>query len=103
MRFAGGWRSVGTFSTSGLNLYELIAQSYDECWDLDEYDEETFEREWTRKKDEKVVLPIVKEKPRQDAISLDHPREVGVCSQEEEKSFVPVIETEIQDKSGNDR
>ena len=78
------------FDERGLNLYELIAQSYDECWDLDEYDEETFEREWARKKDEKVVLPIVKEKPRQDAISLDHPREVGVCSQEEEKSFVQV-------------
>ena len=54
---------------------------------MEDYDEQKFKEEWVPKK---VALPIVKEKPRQNALSLDHPREVGIRSQEEEKSFVQV-------------
>ena len=57
---------------------------------LPEYDEQKYKEEWGHSL-EKVVPPIVKEKPRQNnAVSLDHPRQVSVCSQEEEKSFVQV-------------
>ena len=75
------------FEERGINLYELIAQSHGECWEMEDYDEQKFKEEWVPKK---VALPIVKEKPRQNALSLDHPREVGIRSQEEEKSFVQV-------------
>ena len=77
------------FEERGINLYELIAQSHGEgSWELPEYDERSYKEEWGN---EKVVPPIVKEKPRhENALSLDHSRQVGVRSQEEEKSFVQV-------------
>ena len=79
------------FDERGINLYELIAQSHGEgSWDLGEYDEQKYKEEWGKSL-EKVAPPNVKEKPRQNnAVSLDHPRQVSVCSQEEEKSFVQV-------------
>ena len=51
------------FDERGLNLYELIAQSVGTWTSMTR----KRLRGWARKKDEKVVLPIVKEKPRQDA------------------------------------
>lgn len=77
------------FEERGLNLYELIAQSHDEgSWDLGEYDEAAYKAEWCPKK---VALATVKqEKPRQDAVSLDHPCKIGIRSQEEEKSSLQV-------------
>jgi hypothetical protein len=79
------------FDERGINLYELIAQSHGEgSWVLPEYDEQKYKEEWGHSL-EKVVPPIVKEKPRQNnAVSLDYPRQVSICSQEEEKSFVQV-------------
>ena len=71
------------FEERGLNLYELIAQSFGECWDEED------EQKCAQAKEEKVLPPCVKRKdnkPRhEDAIRLDHPRQVGVRSQKEEE------------------
>ena len=80
------------FEERGLNLYELIAQAHGECWDLQAYDPATYKKEWGTTQDEeksapaeKTVPSSLKEKPRQNAVSLDHPCEIGVRSQEEEE------------------
>jgi hypothetical protein len=81
------------FEERGLNLYQLIAQSFGECWDEED------EQKCAHAKEENVLPPMVKrkDKPRQeeDAIRLDHPCEIGVRSQEEE-------EPELQVRSSNE-
>ena len=71
------------FEERGLNLYELIAQSFGECWDEED------EQKCAHAKEENVLPPCVKRKdnkPRhEDAIRLDHPRQVGVRKQQEEE------------------
>lgn len=71
------------FEERGLNLYELIAQSFGECWDEED------EQKCAHAKKENVLPPCVKSKdnkPRhEDAIRVDHPRQIGVRSQEEEE------------------
>ena len=70
------------FEERGLNLYQLIAQSFGECWD----DED--EQKCAHAKEENVLPPMVKRKdnkPRhEDAERLDHPRQVGVRKEQEE-------------------
>ena len=73
------------FEERGLNLYQLIAESYDENWDAE--DEE--------KHAQKSVLSTVKKKPRHDAVRLDYPRQIGVRGQEKEEFFLHV-------RSGNE-
>jgi len=75
-------RAGHIFEERGLNLYELIASSHGECWD-DEDEQKT-----RHAAEENVVPPVLKEKPRQtkdDAVSLDHPCQVGVRKGEEEE------------------
>ena len=68
------------FEERGLNLYQLIAQANNECWD----DED--EQKCAQAVQENVVPPMLKKKPRQqDAVSLDHPCEVGVRSGKKEE------------------
>jgi len=67
------------FEERGMNLYQLIAQANDECWD----DED--EQKCAHAIEENVDPPMLKEKPRQDAFSLDHPRQVCVRSREKEE------------------
>ena len=62
------------FEERGLNLFQLIAQANDECWDLDSEDEQKH----AHAVEENVAPPMLKKKPRQDAVSLDHPCEIGV-------------------------
>ena len=70
------------FEERGLNLFELIARANGECWDLDSEDEE----KCAQAAEENVVPPMLKKKPRQqDAIGLDHPREVGLRERKEEE------------------
>ena len=69
------------FEERGLNLYQLIAQANDECWDLDSEDEQ----KCAHAVEENVAPPMLKKKPRQDAVSLDHPCEIGVRSREKEE------------------
>ena len=70
------------FEERGLNLYQLIAQSFGECWD----DED--EQKCAHAKEENVLPPMVKRKdnkPRhEDAERLDNPRQVGVRKEQEE-------------------
>ena len=79
------------FEERGLNLYELVAQSHGECWEMPDYDEATFKKEWGGDQEEektppeKIAPSELKEKPRQDAVSLDHPCEIGVRREEEEE------------------
>jgi hypothetical protein len=68
------------FEERGLNLYQLIAESYDECWDSED------EEKSRSVADEKVASLVAKEKnPDSNALSLDHPREVCVRSGQEEE------------------
>ena len=67
------------FEERGLNLYQLIAQANGECWDEED------DQKCAHALEENVVPPMVNEKPRQNAVSLDHPREIGVRSGEEEE------------------
>ena len=69
------------FEERGLNLFQLIAQANDECWDLDSEDEE----KCAHAVEENVAPPMLKKKPRQDAVGLDYPCEVGVRSRQEEE------------------
>ena len=64
------------FDERGLNLYQLIASSHGECWDNED------EQKCAHALEENVVPPMVNKKPRQNAVSLDHPREVGVRERE---------------------
>ena len=64
-------RAGHIFEERGLNLYQLIAESFDESWDSED--------------EEKSVPSTVKKKPRQDAVSVDHPRQVGVRQGQEEE------------------
>ena len=72
------------FEERGLNLYQLIAESCGECWDSED------DEKCAGKVDKKVAPPSVKEKPRQHAVSLDYPCEIGVRGQEEEEPVVQV-------------
>ena len=56
------------FEERGLNLYELIAQAHNECWD-----------------EEKSVPSLEKEKPRQNAVRVDYSRETSVREKQEKK------------------
>ena len=82
------------FEERGLNLYQLIAQSHGECWD--EEDEQkcapayagsrrsTSERS-EQAAEENVAPPMLKEKPRHNALRVDHPRKIGVRLGKEEE------------------
>ena len=70
-------RAKFVFEERGINLYQLIAQAHGECWD-----EEDEEKSQSRKN---VVPSTVKKKPRQNAVSMDHSREIGVRGPEEEE------------------
>ena len=97
------------FEERGLNLYELVAQSHGECWEMPEYDEATFKKEWgnptqdeEKSAPEKIVPEKIApselkvEKPRQqDAVSLDHTCEIGLRRKKEE-------EFELQVRSGDE-
>ena len=67
------------FEERGVNLYQLIAQANGECWD----DED--EQKCAHAVEENVDPPMLKEKPRQDAVSLDHPCQVRVRSGQKEE------------------
>ena len=70
------------FEERGLNLYQLIAQANNECWgDLDSEDEQ----KCVHAVEENVAPPMLKKKPRQDAVGLDYPCEVGVRVRQEEE------------------
>jgi hypothetical protein len=97
------------FEERGLNLYELVAQSHGECWEMPDYDEATFKKEWgnptqdeEKSAPEKIVPEKIApselkvEKPRQqDAVSLDHTCEIGLRRKKEE-------EFELQVRSGDE-
>ena len=72
-------RCGSIFEERGLNLYQLIAQANGECWDEED------EQKCAHALEENVVPPMVNKKPRQNAVSLDHPCEIGVRSGEEEE------------------
>ena len=67
------------FEERGLNLYQLIARAHGECWD----DED--EQKCAQAAEENVVPPVLKEKPRHDAIRLDRPLQESVRSGKEEE------------------
>ena len=67
------------FEERGINLYQLIAQAHGECWDNED------EEKCAHAVKENVVPPMLKKKPRQHAISLDHPCEIGVRSGQKEE------------------
>ena len=72
------------FDERGLNLYQLIASSHGECWDNED------EQKCAQALEENVVPPLLKEKPRHDAVSLDYPREISVRREKEEEPELPV-------------
>jgi hypothetical protein len=61
------------FEERGLNLYELIAQAHNECWD-----------------EKKSVPSLVKEKPRQNAVRVDYSRETSVREKQEKEPELQV-------------
>ena len=70
------------FEERGINLYQLIAQAHGECWDNEDEQKSASAKAAGLPLPrpggaEKNVPPIGKE-PQQNAISLDHPREIGV-------------------------
>jgi hypothetical protein len=67
------------FEERGVNLYQLIAQSHGECWDNED------EQKCASALEQNVVPPTVKKKPRQNAVSVDHPCEVGVRLRQKEE------------------
>ena len=69
------------FEERGLNLFQLIAQANDECWDLDSEDEQKH----AHAAEENVAPPMLKEKPRHNALRVDHPRKIGVRLGKEEE------------------
>jgi hypothetical protein len=75
------------FEERGINLYQLIAQSHGECWDAE--DEE--KHAGVHNHPENVVRPVLKKKPRQNALSLDHPLQGSVRRREEEKCELQVL------------
>ena len=81
------------FNERGLNLYQLIAQANGECWD----DED--EQKHAHAAEENVAPPVLKEKPRQDALSLDQPCEIGVRSRQKEELELHVRSSDERWKS----
>ena len=74
------------FEERGLNLYQLIAEAHNECWDSE--DDQKTAPVPVQKPKEKVVPMEVKKN--HNAVSLDHPRQVGVRRREEEECLVQV-------------
>ena len=72
------------FDERGLNLYQLIASSHGECWDNED------EQKCAHALEENVVPPLLKEKPRHNAVSLDYPCEISVRREKEEEPELPV-------------
>ena len=82
------------FEERGINLYQLIAQAHGECWDNED------EEKCASAKKQGIEPPLhkknepphVKEKPRQteNAISLDHPREICVRRGQKEECDLQV-------------
>jgi hypothetical protein len=82
------------FEERGINLYQLIAQAHGECWDNED------EEKCASAKKQGIEPPLhkknepphVKEKPRQteNAISLDHPREICVRRGQKEECELQV-------------
>ena len=79
------------FEERGLNLYQLIAESYDECWDSEDE-----EKSRPAPKKNVVSLELKEKNPDNDALRLDPAREIGVRSREKE-------EFRLQVRSGDER
>ena len=73
-------RAGHIFKERNVNLYQRIAQAHGECWDMED------EQKSAHAISQNVAPPNVKEKSRQyDAVSLGHPRQVGVRERKKEE------------------
>ena len=83
------------FEERGLNLYQLIAEAHGECWDNEDEEKSASAKSAglppPRPGGEKNVPPMGKEpQQKEDAVSLDHPRQIGVRLGQKEECEVHV-------------
>jgi hypothetical protein len=73
-------RAGKIFEERGINLYQLIAEAHGECWDAED------EEKCANAVSENVAPPMLNKKPRQnDAICMDHTREISLRQGEKEE------------------